>query len=809
VDKKGIMRWTANNTEVKEFGVHYDMPFYYSFRAFTELGLSHDKGVEEDVYHIARLGLTAYRLHLWDSEISDTLGNLVDNKHLRILDYTLKQMKDRGFKIILTSLTYYETRDKEYGFGHKYRKKESYTPEAIKATENYLFQLMNHVNRYTGIAFKDDPDIIAFEIYNEPEHQGHTKEYVVPYINRLVESIRRSGCRKPLFYCMSIAPHLRKGFLEADVQGGSAQWYSLSHNAGFAFKGNMMTHIDHWPKDSLTDDIKAKNKAMMAYEVDAADNEYSYTYAMMARSLRTAGFQFAAMFSYDPLGIGYSNYDFRTHYMNLAYTPQRAIGLKIAGEIFRKIPRETKFEAFPADTIFDVFRVSHCQNLAEMVDVDKFLYTNTTTSTPKDIAKLSEITGYGSSPIIEYNGRGVYFLDNLENGVWRLEVMPDATLVDNPFGNPSLDKEMSAIVWNAYPMTIHLPDLGSEFSMTGINQGNMVKQVAAKGQVTVSPGTYLLSKKGVTPKWKPEDKWKNITLKEFVAPQSTTKGYMLYQPAEEITKGKPHTIDIEIISAKEPEGVKLHIFTFAPKELEAIDFKKISRYGYTASIPENVINEEEMLSYQISVDYNEVKTIYPENVSGGYVSFLNTQMYSMRVVNDKAPVCLLDVENDRQQIRRSHRHYRYIFHPSLLPGKSGLELGTDNLRYASFYFKDKVSGRITDMVSKKQLTLRGYTLSEQPAKAWVTLQLRNGLEYGTTILLSENQTLYDIPLNKFEQIRIIGPGEKGFVYVYPFDGKSKKELRIEEAETLKIFILPDENKGSVPARAVVEYVTLN
>lgn len=809
VDKKGILRWSANNKEVNEFGVHYALPFSSAYQGFKQLGLSFEKGIEDDIYHLARLGLNAYRIHLWDSEISDLSGNLVENNHLRLLDYTLKQMKERGFKMVLTPLTYYGTREEKAGFGQKYGKKYSFTPEAIEATENYLYQLMNHVNQYTGTAYKDDPDIIAFELYNEPEHPGQTVDQVTPYINRLVDVVRRSGCQKPLFYCMSIAPHLRKGFLDANIQGGSAQWYSVSHNAGFEFKGNLLTHVDCWPKDTLTNDIKVKNKALLAYEVDAADNGYSYTYPMMSRSMRTAGFQFAAMFSYDPLGIGYSNWEYRTHFMNMAYTPKKALGLKIAGEIFHKIPREKKFNIFPADTIFDVFRVSHALDLAEMVDEEKFMYTNTTQSMPPNMAKLKEIAGYGSSPIVKYDGRGIYLLDKLQNGIWRLEVMPDATWVGNPFGNPSLDKEMSAIVWNTYPMTIDLQDLGTDFNMIGINEGNILKQMASDKQISVSPGTYLLVKKGINSKWKPDDKWKNIILKEFIAPQATTQCYMLYQPVEEITKGKSHVIEIEIISTEEPKEVKLLLNTLAPERLHPIEFKKTSRYGYAASIPDSILQVEDFLNYQIAVIYKGEQIIYPENVSGNFVNFMNARMYAIRIVDVKAPVCLLDVEHDKEQMRRAHRHYRYIFRPSLLPAKSGLELGTDNLIYTSLYIKDKIIGRKADMRLKKQLKLRAYALSDQLVKIWVVLQAENGLEYGTTINLSKDQLNYDIPVHKLQQVRITGPGEKGFVYINPFEGEGKKPFCIEEAETIKIAVLPNDNQGSVPARVIVEYVTLD
>ena len=65
VDKKGVLRWIQGNKEVNEFGVHYALPFSTSYENFTTLELPFDKGVDEDVYHLTRLGLKAYRVHIW------------------------------------------------------------------------------------------------------------------------------------------------------------------------------------------------------------------------------------------------------------------------------------------------------------------------------------------------------------------------------------------------------------------------------------------------------------------------------------------------------------------------------------------------------------------------------------------------------------------------------------------------------------------------------------------------------------------------------------------------------------------------
>ena len=79
VDKKGVLRYTKDNREAVFFGVNYTTPFAYSYRAQKALGIDLEKAIQQDVYQMARLGLDAFRVHVWDTEISDTLGNLLEN----------------------------------------------------------------------------------------------------------------------------------------------------------------------------------------------------------------------------------------------------------------------------------------------------------------------------------------------------------------------------------------------------------------------------------------------------------------------------------------------------------------------------------------------------------------------------------------------------------------------------------------------------------------------------------------------------------------------------------------------------------
>ncbi|NIS63879.1 MAG: hypothetical protein GTO05_01785, partial [Gemmatimonadales bacterium] len=89
VGDDGVMRWTATGAEVAQFGVNYSAPFAHAYRAFGQLGMDRKQAIDADVLHFARLGLDAYRIHVWDREVSDNEGNLVANDHLDLLDYLL------------------------------------------------------------------------------------------------------------------------------------------------------------------------------------------------------------------------------------------------------------------------------------------------------------------------------------------------------------------------------------------------------------------------------------------------------------------------------------------------------------------------------------------------------------------------------------------------------------------------------------------------------------------------------------------------------------------------------------------------
>ena len=439
VDQEGVIRWTADHSEVALFGANYTLPSSCDYRAAGYLGSDRKKLVEKDMAHFARMGWDGLRLCLWgDWENCDRKGNLIVNDHLDVMDYAIAKAKERSIYILFTPITTYSSlfpdgrdSDELQGFSKFYKKSELGTnPDAIAAQCNYLRQILNHVNPYTGVALKDEPAILFVEMINEPSHHSDDFAGSVAYINALVDAVRGAGCKKILFHNVSQDFKITTAIKASQAQGASFAWYPTGLNARHALTENYLRSVDDFAP-MLRPDLRNVPKAV--YEFDSADMNSGYMYPAMIREFRGVGAQFIAMFSYDMLDTAPYNLGWQTHFLNLVYSPKKAMSAIIAAEATKALPRYRHYGDYPDNKTFGPFRVSYEEDLSEMVTNEKFLYANDTQTRPPKPAALIKIAGFGSSPVVAYAGRGVYFLDKIAGGLWRLEVYPDAVLVQDPF----------------------------------------------------------------------------------------------------------------------------------------------------------------------------------------------------------------------------------------------------------------------------------------------------------------------------------------------------------------------------------------
>ncbi len=803
VDKNGVMRWERDSVALTGFGVNYTLPFAHAYRAADSLGVKHEDAIDEDVYHFARLGLDLYRIHVWDTEISDTLGNLLDNEHLRLLDYTVAAMKRRGMKIVMTPIAYWgggwpEPDTPTPGFSGKYGKDASLThPEAIKAQERYLNQFLEHVNTYTGSAYKYDPDVLAFEISNEPKHDEPIED-VTDFIDRMVSAMRETGTGKPIFYNMSHSIHLVEGYFNADIQGGTFQWYPTNLLAGHELKGNYLPNVDQY-SIPFEDDERFKSMAKIIYEFDPADIGASYMYPAMARSFRTAGMQLAAQFSYDAAFMAPYNTEYGTHYMNLPYAPEKALSLKIAAEAFRNVPHYEDYGIYPDNTQFGDFRVDYESDLAEMVTATKFYYTNNTEAQPSTPDQLESIAGFGNSTVVNYEGRGAYFLDKIETGIWRLEVMPDAIWVRDPFEKISFKNKVAVLNWRQWEMQLNLPDLGENYIIEAINDGNAHTTALENGSFSVKPGTYLLKSENNAAKLQPNSEWETMVLNEFFAPETSLETTVVQHDAPRaITKGRKLEVKADVFTKEEANDVYLQVLHVGRSG--RLPMKRTSGYTYEVMIPDTLVHEG-FLEYHIVVKAGGKQQTFPKGNEGqpGDWDFYDESPYKVRVLPENEPLYLFSAHEDASKLI-------WQWQPGVTagafataqPGRDEFRValdsipkqGTDELRHYAmrYYFGENIAGRQHELHSKTKLILHGRSDDQEGLPVEIALIMKNGTAFGGTVMVTRGADDYEISIDALTQVKLVNlPRPYPDFLPYYFEGKTQS-FSIDQIEMLQIGI---------------------
>lgn len=774
VDDKGTMRWGNTNEEVKGFGVNYTVPFAHAYRSAKKMGIDPKKAIDNEIYHFTRLGFDLYRLHVWDTEISDTLGNLIENEHLDTFDYLLKKLKDHNINYVITPIAFWgngwpEPDTESPGFSHKYGKNDCLTnPEAIKAQQNYLFQFLNHVNPYTGVAYKDEPNIIAFEVSNEPHHKGEGNE-VTKFVDGMVNAIRKTGTKKPIFYNMSHAVHFMDDYFKGNVQGGTFQWYPTGLGYGRELSGNLLPNVNDYNMP-FENSFKKFKGAKLVYEFDAADVGRSYIYPAMARSFRTAGIQIATHFAYDPTYLAPNNTEYNTHYMNLAFTPKKALSLKICSEVFHEIPMYSKFGTFPQNSSFDNFKVDYKNDLAEYNSEEKFFYTNTTSSIPRNEKELKEIAGFGNSTVIKYSGVGAYFLDKIDEGVWRLEVMPDAVWVDNPFGRNSPKKTVGVIKWEEHTMNIQLEDLDKDFDVQAINEGNTYQTKIEDKSFKIKPGTYIVSKKGAIKNWNPNDIFKTSKLNDFYAPiTNVDKPWFKHESITEASEQSKIVLTAQFVAPQDPEQIQ--IVGFSGFERFSFDMTKTNGYNYTATIPSDKITKG-FFNYNIIVKLDKDNFItYPAGNKGRPFEwdFYDRSTYKIRVVPKTNPINLFDaIEDANLLVRQWRKTFRLV--PTTNNNEAEYQMNieklfvpdNENLNAEPVYdysFKhfiiDKIKGRKADLSSKEHIVFIGRALNQKSCKLQIAFVLDDGSSYGNIIEVGTELKDYKLAIKNLKPIKTV------------------------------------------------------
>ncbi len=768
VDTNGVLRWKGTNDEVSLFGVNYTTPFAYSYRAHKRLGLSLKKAIDLDVAQMSRLGFDAFRVHVWDREISDQDGNVIQNEHLELFDYLLSKLADHGIKTILTPIAWWgngwpEPDETTSGFSQNYKRLELITnPKAREAQRNYLAQLLAHKNQYTKFSYKDDPSIIAIEIINEPTHP-ESEQVTTDYINDMARVLHSVGYTKPIFYNISQnwSDIQANAVIKASVDGVSFQWYptDLVHNK--MLTGNYLMNVNHYaiPSDNV---VGFEKKAKIVYEFDAADAGASYMYPAMVRSFREVGMQFATMFSYDPVQIAWSNTEYPTHFVNLLYTPSKALSLMIAGKAFRQLPRMQSYGDYPENSQFGDFRVSYQDNLSEMNTDSEFIYSNSTVSIPKNAAAIQHIAGCGNSSLVQYDGMGAYFLDKLEPGIWRLEVYPDVLWLRDPFKATSMSRQVARLFWCERTMNLVMPDLGEDYVFHLLGGSKQHTEIGVHANTRIEPGIYLITAETVgAENIKKYLSKKETFLEGLYTPPAVSPGiYVVNKTSQYAVESNRVDFRFQIASEQKISDVILYIRRLGWRGFAKLALTHVGGFDYTVSDSSHMTQSGE-LEYCVAVEVGNNIFTFPEGVQNtpDKWDFSTSHLWIMKVIKRDKPIVLLDVCRNRKDFVFPHysKSMRYVIDYG---NGSNSEETALSLRVSfsddekiPFGFQLNVSEWVkpfTDHLENYQyVVLRARSNEDSMCTVGINLLMADGKNYGVNAKLKASWQDLEIPLSTF------------------------------------------------------------
>ncbi len=811
LDGEGVIRWKDDRSEVTLFGANYAIASSSDFRAVGYLTQDRKRVVDDDLAHMARMGWDGMRLAFWgDWHNADRTGNLLVNEHLDLLDYVIAKCRERGIYVLFNPIHTYNAgwpdalSDTFPGFSaHIAKDKLGTDSAAIAAQVNYVRQILNHVNPYTGTALKDEPAILFIEMINEPVHHPEDLAGSVRYINALVDAVRSTGSKAITFHNltqdMAIAPAIRG----STVQGATYGWYPSGLNSGHELRGNFLRTVDDYPAMRMPE-LAAMPK--LVYEFDSADLLTGYMYPAMARVFRAGGVQLAAMFAYDMLETASRNLGWQTHHLNLVYTPRKAMSAVIAAEAMRRLPRGGRYGAYPQNTRFGPFRVSYEENLGEMVAPDAFLYTGTTRTAPPDRARLTRVAGFGSSPVVTYEGEGVYFLDKVRDGVWRLEVYPDAVPVDDPFEMPRRDKIVTRAIYRTWPMRVELPDLGNTFSVDPIAGGGRAGR-AEGGRFAATPGVYVLSARGPVDRSTLPARIGFVRFDEFHAPKPDTlplRVVLTDAPSEHVA-GRPLSVGARVVSDARPDSVTLWVRPLGAGWFHPYPMRAVGAYDYRATVPADSLPEG-VYRYAITVRSGGAALTLPASVPRAPWDwdFSADDFWPLSVVRPEAPLALLSPAEDAPslaftRIGDAGRSGLFAVVPSSATGRPALRLtlprvagGPESDDYtASLVVKARVAarGELVAAATGVRVTVRGLGPRQT---LFVTLMEKDGTSWGATVTADTSWSEQTLPLSAFRptrgrQLPLGYPGQWNY-WVDPAAGRGGPgdRIRLADVERLQL-----------------------
>ncbi len=474
--------------EVAMWGVNLQPCLSWEYNALMKgIGIKEDAGVfkkmtDESLDELELLGCKVIRCHLTPGDFTDDKGNLVETIYLDALDYMIAETAKHNMYCYIAFINHMGQNNVVPGSfmntelgKFDYRARWILDQQKVEYSKNFITQLLNRKNPYNHTVYKNDSSMAVWEIMNEPRYYSYEavketpyyanftdwattnklennesnylkyrKQLVLGYINDMYQTIRATGDRHPIAWNCNwnrmIMGHedVFEAIAESDVEVTAFCNYPGQNVVKHPYQSNPedLTRYDftEWYQNFYDNknyygwvlSEPFKNKAKIVYEFETFYNQSAYLYPLMADFLRAMGVQMTAMWQYSM--PGYATYRSGSHVLNLKCTPAKAASFAVAGKIFENTPI---MQPYHTESIneweTETYTYSYKNDMSLYCDDDVYYYSNNVKDSEsiKPGALVRNILGYGSSPIVKYDGTGLYKIMISDNQM-DIIIQPDA-----------------------------------------------------------------------------------------------------------------------------------------------------------------------------------------------------------------------------------------------------------------------------------------------------------------------------------------------------------------------------------------------
>ena len=518
-------------------------------RGIPETAEALEKVVDSNLPDLLRLGANAIRCHLTPADFTDAEGNLVETPYLKVLDYMVAQASARGIYMIFAFINHMGFACvPESVFNNVTREDWIQDPATVEKSKRYIRALLGRTNPYTGRKYAEEPYIAVWEIINEPDmydwdevksHENafrayeewaeensyevsegnwpaYREESLKTYIDSICALVRECSATQPVIWSHNW--HRYRNSTTMDIF--NAALASSADGVSFCcYPGQDLVTQDYWnhPKDLTGEDYsdwfdkwygevcgygwtrlpEYDDRIKTVYEFETFFNQSAYLYPAMALYFRSLNVSSATMWTYTMQE--YAPWHCGSHFLSMTCTPRKAASFMVAGEIFRHIPAGQEYSRSTNEQTGTNYAISRSRDLSIWSDSEQLIYSGDITQwTPVGISPaVKKIAGVGSSPLVKYDGTGLYFVEDKGDEL-RITVNPDHTWTGEPW-NSLQTGEVSRLDYDAvHEMSISLdawPE-GSYILYRIDDSGRTaVSELSELRGITVSPGEYAITRK--------------------------------------------------------------------------------------------------------------------------------------------------------------------------------------------------------------------------------------------------------------------------------------------------------------------------